>query len=119
MLMVFSMRATPFRMESLYRHGARLRFSKTARPRPGHHEAGRHRLRMSLLPEAGRRLANDLVKGAAEGAEAAEADVEADIGDATVGQSQQEHRALDAPALQVAVRRLAEGVAERGNEVSL
>ena len=52
------------------------------------------------------------MEGAAERAEAVEADVEADIGDAAIGRSQQEHRALDAPALQVAVRRLAEGVAE-------
>src|SRR5262245_36720492 len=106
-------------MESLYRHCARPRFSKTARASPRHHEAGRHRRHLSLLPEAGRRLADDLVERAAECAQAAEADVEADIGDAAIGRSQQEHRALDAPALQVAVRCLTEGVAEGANEVRL
>jgi hypothetical protein len=34
-------------------------------------------------------------------AQAREADVEADVGDALVGLAQEEHRALDAPALQV------------------
>ena len=93
--------------------------SKTARPRPGHHEAGRHGRHLSLLPEAGGRFADDFVKRTTERAEAAETDVEADVGDAAVRRSQQEHRPLDAPALQVAVGRLAERVTEGANEVRL
>jgi hypothetical protein len=57
------------------------------------------------------------VKRPTERAEAAEPDIEADIGDAAVRRSQQEHRALDAAALQIAVRCLAERVAERADEV--
>ena len=48
-----------------------------------------------------------------------EADVEADVGDAAVGLAQEEHRALDAPPLEVAVRRLAEHGAEAAAEVRL
>src|SRR5262249_37508769 len=55
----------------------------------------------------------------AERAQAVEADVEADVGDAAIGRPQQEHRALDAPALQVAVRRLAERRAKRSDEMRL
>src|SRR5262245_47145235 len=98
MLMAFSMRVTPCRWQSLYRHRAWPRFSKTARSCPGHHEAGRHRRHVSLLPEAAWRLAEDFVEGAAERAQAAKADVEADVGDAAIRRSQQEHRAFDPPA---------------------
>src|SRR6202040_2152995 len=56
---------------------------------------------------------------AAEGTEAGETDVEADIGDAAVALAQQEHRALDPAPLEVAVRRLAEGRAEGPDEVRL
>ena len=66
-----------------------------------------------------RRLADDLAERAAEGAQAVEADVEADVGDAAVGLAQQEHRALDPPPLQVAVRRLPEDGAEAAAEVRL
>src|SRR5215471_15263011 len=103
-------------MESLYRHVRRTRFSKTARPRPGHHEAGRHGRHLSLLSEAGGRFADDVAKRATERSEAAETDVEADVRHAPIGRSQQEHRALDAPALQITVRCLAERVAERADE---
>src|SRR5262245_626738 len=119
MLMAFSMRVTPCRWGSLYRHRARPRFSKTARSCPGQHEAGRHRRHPSLLPKTARRLADDFVEGAAERAQAAKADVEADVGDAAIRRPQQEHRAFDPPALQVAMRRLAEGVAKGANEMRL
>src|SRR6059036_1287188 len=46
-------------------------------------------------------------------------DVEANIGYAAIGLAQQEHRALNAPTLQVAVRRLAKGGAEGTNEMGL
>jgi hypothetical protein len=65
------------------------------------------------------RLADDVLERAAERPEAEEADVQGDLGDAAVGLAQEDHRALDAAALQVAVRRLAEGRAERAAEVRL
>src|SRR3954451_14050871 len=95
------------------------RFSKTARSRPGHREAVRNGLRLGARAVRARRLADDLAEGPAERAEAAEADVEADVGDAAIGLDEQEHRPLDAPALEVAVRRLAEGGAEGADEVRL
>src|SRR5262249_13115562 len=64
-------------------------------------------------------LADDLAERAAERAEAEEADVEADLGDAALGLAQQEHRALDAAALQIAVRRLTERRLEGADEVRL
>jgi len=66
-----------------------------------------------------RRLADDLPERAAEGPQAREADVEADVGDAAVSLAQQEHRALHPPPLQVTVRRLPEGGAEAADEVRL
>src|SRR5947208_16304468 len=103
--------------------------SKTARsPRPPrrHHRprgrqleaVGRHH---RLMPHAvvGRRLADDLPEHADEGASAAEADVEADVGDAAVRLAQQEHRALYPPPLQVTVRRLPEDGSEAANEVGV
>jgi hypothetical protein len=65
------------------------------------------------------RLADDLPKGATERSQAHEADVEADVGDAPVGLAQQEHRSLDTPPLQVAVRGFPEDGAEAANEVGL
>src|SRR3954451_7661768 len=108
--MVLSMGAKLF-------HAPPIRFSETARSRPGHAEAGRRgpdgRAPAVLAP----RLADDGAGRAAECAEAGEADVEADLGDAAVRLAQEEHRALDAPALQIAVRRLAERDAKRADEV--
>ena len=46
-------------------------------------------------------------------------DVEADLGDRAVALTEHEHRALDAPPLQVAVRGLTEGRPERADEVRL
>jgi hypothetical protein len=50
-----------------------------------------------------RRLTDDARERAAERAEAGEADVQADLGDAAVRRAQQVHGPLDAAALQVAV----------------
>src|SRR4051812_18243107 len=94
-------------------------FSKTARPRPRHREAVGDGLGVDARAVRGRRLADDGMEGAAEGPEAPEADVEADVGDAAVGLAQQEHRALDPAALEVAVGRLAERRAEGPDEVRL
>src|SRR5215212_7690220 len=96
-------------------------FSETARSRPRHRPARRHVLgaRRGVLAVLARRAADDLAERAAERPQAGEADVEADLGDAAVGVAQQRHRALDAPALQIAVRRLAERLAEGADEVRL
>src|SRR5919112_727208 len=94
-------------------------FSETARSHPGLREVARDRLGLGAAAVLGRRLADDLAERAAERAEAEEADVEADLGDAAVALAQQEHRALDAAALEVAVRGLAERRAERADEVRL
>ena len=91
----------------------------TQRPHGRHLEAvGRHHRPMPGAV-ARRRLADDLPERAAEGPQAGEADVEADVGDAAVGLAQQEHRALHPPPLQVAVRRLPEDGAEAAAEVRL
>src|SRR4051794_19730670 len=93
-------------MGSKLRADARPRFSETARSRPAHREAGRDGHGLAARAELRRRLADDLPERAAERAEAEEADVDAYLGHAALGLAQQEHRALDAPALQVAMRRL-------------
>src|SRR5918912_1243655 len=99
---------------------APLRFSETARSRPRLREAARHPAQVGRPPAVGgRRIADDRLERAAERAEAREADVEADVADAAVGLAQEEHRALDAPPLEVAMRRLAEGGAEGPDEVRL
>src|SRR4051812_44518053 len=87
-------------------------FSETARSRPRHREAVGHGLRLDTRAVLRGRLADDRAEGAAERPQAGEADVEADVRDAAVALHEQEHRPLDAPALQVAVRRLAERRAE-------
>ena len=66
-----------------------------------------------------RRLADDLAERAAEGAQAGEADVEADVGDAAVRLAQQEHGAFYPSPLEVPVRRLAEDRSEGADEVRL
>src|SRR3954453_23064762 len=97
----------------------RLFFSETARSRVGHGEAVRHREPRGARAVLLRGLADDRAEGPAERPEAREAHVEADLGHAAVGLAQQEHRPLDAPALQVAVRRLAERRPEGADEVRL
>src|SRR5690606_27126229 len=81
-----------------------LRFSETARPGPGHGEAVRHGRPVGATAVGAGRDADDVAEGAAEGAEAVEPHVEAHVGDAALGVSQEEHGALDATPLQVAVR---------------
>src|SRR5438270_1229293 len=98
---------------------ARPVFSKTARSCPGHREAVWDGFDRPALTVCRRRLANDVAKAPAERAQAVEADVEADVHDAAVGRPQQEHRPLDPAALQVAVRRLAEGRAKSSDEMRL
>src|SRR3954469_14237590 len=93
------------------------RFSGTARPRPRHREAVRDGVWRAPRPVRRRRAPDDLPERPAERAEAGEADVEADVAHRPVGLPQEEHRPLDAPALEVAVRRLAEGRLERAGEV--
>src|SRR6266851_10296121 len=88
--------------------GRRARFSKTARSHPAHREARGGRGDVRALAVIGRRLAHDVAERATEGAQAAEADVETDVGHAALGLAQQEHRAFDAAALQVAMWCLAE-----------
>src|SRR4030088_2138995 len=94
-------------------------FSETARSCPGHGEAGGDRHDGSAAAVGGWRLADDVAEDPAEGAEAAETDVEADVGHAAIGRAQQEHRAFDSTPLQVPVWRLAKGCAERSDEVRL
>ena len=79
----------------------------------------RHGSTCGAVAVRARRLADDRAERPAERAEAREADVEADLGDAALGLAQHEHRPLDAAALEVAVRRLAEGGAEGPDEVRL
>src|SRR5437588_1673043 len=97
----------------------RARFSKAALSggsRPGHCEARRHEQPRARTFEAGairgRRLADDVAERAAEGAEALEADVEADLGHGVARLAQTLHGALHAPPLQITVRRLTERGAE-------
>src|SRR6266581_5632468 len=88
-------------------------FSKTARlhrhprrdPRPHGRQLDAVRRHDRTMPRAVARrgLADDLPERATEGAQAGEADVEADLGDAPFGLAQQEHRTLHPPPLQVAV----------------
>lgn len=51
--------------------------------------------------------------------QAVEADIEADVRDTAPGRAQEEHRALDAPPLQIAMRRFAERRPERPDEMRL
>src|SRR3954469_23774034 len=85
-----------------------LGFSETARSRPRHGEARGDAHGRRRRPVFRGRFADDRPERPAERPQAAEADVEADLGDAAIGLHEQEHRPLDAPALEVAVRRLAE-----------
>src|ERR1700674_2934145 len=103
------------RLDDVFRPG----FSKTARSCPGHREAVRDRHDWSALAIGGRRLADDCLKTTAEGAQAVEAYVEADVGDAAIGRPQQEHRPLNATALEIAVRCLTARRAKRTDEMRL
>jgi hypothetical protein len=59
------------------------------------------------------------VKGPAEGAQAAETDVEANIRYVPIRRAQKKHRALDAPPQEIAMRGLAERSAEGTDEMRL
>src|ERR1700687_2622133 len=96
-----------------------LGFSETARSHPAHREAGRHGKDQLAISVFSRSVADDFGEGPAEGTQAVEANVHANVRDASLGLSEQEHRALDAPALQVAVRRFAKGRLEGPDEVGL
>jgi hypothetical protein len=104
-------------------------FSKTARSRGHSRRKPRPRLRhletvrcldwRVAQTVARRRFANDLAERAAEGSKAREADIEADVSDASVRLAEQEHRPLDPPSLEVPVRCLPERGAEASAEVEL
>src|SRR3954454_2799840 len=108
---------------TLRRAGA-IGFSKTALlrlvagPGPRHHDARGHvaggaRAAPPSLAVGARRHPDHAGERAAEGAQAREPDVEADLGDGPLGLAQQRHRALQPAPLQVAVGGLAERVLER------
>src|SRR5215211_9525962 len=107
---------------TLARAGA-VRFSKTARfdrPRVHEREAARNRRRAGRSPAprvVDRRLPDHLPEGGAEGAEAAEADLEADLRHRQLGLPQELLGALDPAPAQVLVRSLAEGPLEAAAEV--
>jgi hypothetical protein len=65
------------------------------------------------------RLVDDRPERSAEGPQAGETDIEADIRDASIRLPEQEHGPLDASPLEVAMGRLAEGRPEPAAEVSL
>jgi hypothetical protein len=68
-------------------------------------------------PIGARRLADDLPERSAERPQASETDSKADVGDSAVSLTQQKHRALDPPPLQIAMGHLAEDRAEAAAEV--
>src|SRR6266498_4258423 len=105
----------PPTLVAVFREG----FSETAGSGPAHHEARRHRLELAPLAILRGRDADDLAKRATERSQAAEADVQANVGHTALGLTQQEHRTFDAPPLQIAVRRLAECLFEGADEVRL
>jgi hypothetical protein len=92
-------------------------FSKTARSRPSHHEAGWNRLNGAALPVHRRSFAHDLAEVSAECAQAGKSHIQANVGDTSVGRSKQEHRPLDPPSLEIPVWRFAKGGTEGPDEV--
>src|SRR5439155_19104168 len=66
-----------------------------------------------------RGLADDVPKDPAERTQAAEADVEADVGHTSIGCPQQVHGALDPATLEIAVRGLVKGCPKGSDEVRL
>src|SRR3954452_18795502 len=101
---------------------ALARFRKTALAGPHQREApGDHRRRGATVPVAvrRRRLPHHVLEGGGEPADAREPDVERDLGDRVVGLAQALGGALDPPALEVAVRGLAELAFEGADEVRL
>src|SRR3954453_8042381 len=106
-------------MRGTLRSAIAIRFSKTAalrraaRSRPRHDHArgyiaGGAGAGAPCLAVGGRRHPDHVGEDPAEGAEARETDVQADLGHRPLRLAQQRHRALQSAPLQVAVRRLAE-----------
>src|SRR4051794_29642303 len=104
------------------------RFSETAvlrlapGSRPGHHHARGHVARRAHAGPprpaiGGRRHADHARERPAEGPEAREPHLEADLGHGPLALAQQRHRPLEPAPLEVAMRRLAERVLERADEV--
>src|SRR5207253_11502258 len=93
--------------------------AKSAWSAPGHGEARRNDPGYAAAAIDAWRFAHDLAERSTERAQAGEADIEADVGHAAGRLAQQEHRALDTAALQVAVRGLPERRVERADEVRL
>src|SRR3979490_1165089 len=94
-------------------------FSETARSGPLHDEArgeGDHVLPVSILR---RRHPHDVAKRAAEGAQAGEAGVEADVRHALTSLAQHEHGPLDPAPLKVPMGRLPEGRPKGPDEMCL
>jgi len=88
----------------------------------GTEEAGRHvaqpcRIRPRRGAHRARTAAGNVAEDAPEGAEAAPAGIEGNVGDGPVGIAQQCHRPFDAAREQVAMRRHAEGLPEGAREV--
>src|SRR5579864_1943606 len=71
-------------------------FSETAGSHVSHREAGRHGLHLGAIPVLARRHPDHLPKHAAEGTQAGEPDVEADVGDASLRLAEHEHCPLHA-----------------------
>src|ERR1700694_5271973 len=97
----------------------RLGFSETARSGPGHDKAGGGQNDLLASAVFGSLHLHDVAKRGAKGPQAGEADLHADIGDASVGLSEHEHGALDPPALKVAMRRLTEPRPKGADEMRL
>src|SRR5215471_8941573 len=108
-----------FNMGPILLTAGSIRFSKTARSRPGHGEAGGNRLDLREPAILGRRFADDVVERPAERSQAGEADVETNLGDGTARFAEQKHGALDPATLEVTVRRFAERGTEGADEVGL
>src|SRR5215211_8908835 len=117
-------------MRNTLRRAIAIRFSKTAaqpraaRSRPRHHHARGHvaggaRAGSPRLAVGAWRHPDHVSERPAEGPEAREPDVQADLGHRPLGLAQQRHRSLQSAPLKVAVRRLAKRLLERADEVRL
>jgi len=105
-------------MDNNLRLAHAFRLSKSARSHPGLHEAVGNRRHAPAATERGRRLADNLGKGAAEATKTGESDLHADICHGAVGGAEQVYRSFHSPPLQITMRSLPEGLLERTDEVS-
>src|SRR5205814_10714951 len=87
--------------------------------RPGHREAVGDGLDGPTLAIGARGLADDIPKDPAERTQAAEADVEADVGHTAIGRPQQVHGALDPATPEIAVRGRVKGCPKGSDAVRL